>query len=244
MGMQRILNNWFVKRMLAPFAVLCAFGWGYFQFNYPTIYYRFKLTVEVETPDGIKSSSVVNEEAYTFSYFGKEFMPSQGGGLTRAEALFIDLGSGKNLTVTLHVDPKRQYDSLHSLDMAAIGQGFCHDCLGDAAQFRRALSTGSQRGPFLVDISKLPNLITLVDVNNYKTMQHVTPTEVDVVLGAGYEIKSARFEIVDEPLAERIEKQLPWLANHAKDRGSFDGSQAAGPNSAIFSTVGYFSFKL
>jgi hypothetical protein len=225
-------------------AILGAWFCYFYFVEYPTIYYRFKLTVEVQTPDGVKSGSVVNEEAYTFSYIGKEFMPSQGGGVTRAEALFVDLGAGKNLIVTLDVDPNRQYDTPHSLDMAAIGQGFCYDCLGDAALFRRDLFTAPKKGPFMVDIRKLPNLVTLVDVNNYKTMQHVAPAEVDAVLGSGYAIKSARFEIVDEPLTERIEQQLRWLADHAKDRGAFDGSQAAGPNSAIFSTVGYFSFKL
>jgi hypothetical protein len=246
---RQILQSWFFKWVLSPVVLLGGFGWGYFQFNYPTIYYRFKLAVEVQTPSGVKSGSVVNEGAYTFSYFGKEFMPSAGGNSSRAEALFVDLGAGKNLIVTLFSDPARQ-NSIGSLDMGALATVFCDNagmlrsCRSYASEFRQALMNASRHGPYHVNIQKLPELVTLADVNDYKSMERLFPTQIDAVLGSGYAIKSASIEITDEPLVEKIFHYLPWLEKHANDKGSFDGSQAAGPNSPVFSTIGYFSFKL
>jgi hypothetical protein len=241
--MMAIFQNRFVKWVLAPVAVLCFLVWGYFKIYYPTIYYRFKITLEVQTPSGIKSGSVVNEESYSFHLFDRNFMPSAGGGVTKAEALFIDLGASKNLILTIHYDPTRQ-NTPTSMDMGAIGQGFCEtNCLGEPFAFRNELSTAPKRGPFVVDITRLPNAVTLTDVNDYKSMRHLQPEAIDAVLGPGYAIKSAQLEITDEPLTEKIEQQLPWLAEHFKDRGSFDGSRYAGPKSSILSSIGYYSLK-
>jgi hypothetical protein len=58
---------------------------------------RFRLTIEVETPDGIKSGSSVLETMYFESGC---WGPVEACGVRRrakGEAIFVDLGGGRNL---------------------------------------------------------------------------------------------------------------------------------------------------
>ncbi len=174
-------------------------------------------------------------------------MPSVGGAVTNGEALFIDLGSGKNLVVTLFSDLTRG-ETPSSHEMFNINSDvFCKrsapNCMIYAPEFRKALIAARLSGPFELNVSELPELVTLTEVSDYKTMRRLVPTQIDTVLGSGYAIKSAKVEITDEPLTEQILHYLPWLAQHAKDKGSFDGTSYVGPKSPVLSSIGYSSFK-
>jgi hypothetical protein len=95
-----IFQNRFLKWVLAPFAVLSSLGWGYFQYEYPTCTFRYKLTAEVMTPEGLKTGSSVIE----VSYSSTSPIPNPGRWrLDRlsGEAVFVNLHQGKNLFVTL-----------------------------------------------------------------------------------------------------------------------------------------------
>ena len=97
--MRAFFQNRLVRWVLAPALVLSALGWGYFQINYPTCTFRYKLTAEVMTPDGLKTGSSVVEVSYT-----TQSAPlSQGGRFDSVlgEATYVDLGDSKNLFVTL-----------------------------------------------------------------------------------------------------------------------------------------------
>src|SRR6202165_2976737 len=65
--------------------------------------HKYRLTVEVETPEGVKSASGVMAVHPDRSY-------SRGGHTaTRGDAVFVDLGGGKNLVALLaHVDKSVQ----------------------------------------------------------------------------------------------------------------------------------------
>jgi len=83
--------------ILAP---LC-FYFGY-RLLYPTYTYRYRLALEVETPDGIRSGSSVIEVRYEmFSEFnGRDHVSRVFG-----EAVFVDLGQRKNLVGLLAAGP-------------------------------------------------------------------------------------------------------------------------------------------
>jgi len=46
-------------------AVLGGMGYFWYQSNYPTCTFRYKLTAEVNTPDGVKTGSSVIEVSYS-----------------------------------------------------------------------------------------------------------------------------------------------------------------------------------
>jgi hypothetical protein len=91
-------NKW-VQWLVLPVALIV----GFYQFNYPTCMFRYKLTAEVMTPDGLKTGSSVIEVRYSSGH------PLPNPGRWRAdslsgEAVYVDLGGGKNLFVLLGAD--------------------------------------------------------------------------------------------------------------------------------------------
>jgi hypothetical protein len=87
-------------RWLGPLALLAALVIGdQIRINRPG--HKYRLTVEVETPDGIKSGSGVLAVHPDRGY------SRRGHTRTRGDAVLVDLGGGKNLLALLaHVDNK------------------------------------------------------------------------------------------------------------------------------------------
>ena len=78
--------------------------------------HKYRLTVEVETPDGIKSASGVMAVTPDRGYSRK------GHTATSGDALFIDLGSGKNLvTLLAHLDHTLDLDGMNYVALRAYG---------------------------------------------------------------------------------------------------------------------------
>jgi hypothetical protein len=91
-------NKW-VRWLVLPVALIV----GVYQFNYPTCTFRYKLTAEVMTPEGLRTGSSVIEVSYSSGH------PLPNPGRWRAdfvtgEAVYVDLGGGKNLFVLLGAD--------------------------------------------------------------------------------------------------------------------------------------------
>jgi hypothetical protein len=107
--------------IIAAVVVALIGGWIWY-INQPDHYYR--LGIEVETPDGVKSA------ANTFAvYQGYTSGPPETRGLHRrlkGDAVFLDLGNGHNIVALLAHGPQAtDVDSKDSLDSAAfkaIGQ--------------------------------------------------------------------------------------------------------------------------
>ncbi|HEY2210480.1 MAG TPA: hypothetical protein VGH62_02460 [Bradyrhizobium sp.] len=76
--------------------------------------HKYRLTVEVETPEGTKSASGVMAVHPDRSY-------SRGGQTrTKADAVFVDLGGGKNLlTLLAHIDQSVELDGMNYVALRA-----------------------------------------------------------------------------------------------------------------------------
>src|SRR2546423_11616554 len=77
--------------------------------------HKYRLTVEVETPEGRKSASGVMAVHPDRSY-------SRGGHTkTVGDAVFVDLGNGKNLVALLaHIDGKLDLDGVNYVALRAF----------------------------------------------------------------------------------------------------------------------------
>ena len=86
-------------KWFGPLALLAALVIGdQIRINRPG--HKYRLTVEVETPDGVKSASgvVAVHPDRSYSRGGQHHAPS-------GDAVFVDLGGGKNLVALLaHID--------------------------------------------------------------------------------------------------------------------------------------------
>lgn len=175
-----------------------------------TYKHRYRLVVEVETPTGIQSSASVIQVSYA------EYMlvwnPSASGLKIqpKGEAIFFDLGNGRNLVVTLGFGPTgADMDTLSVLAAKAFGRY-------QAFWYKQAPSWG---GRAELHGGLIPTLVTFGDHADPYTVQFVKPDEFATVFGPGYRFKGAWIEMTrDDVTRAGIEEKLPWLNNMEKYR--------------------------
>lgn len=228
--MREILQNGFVRWVLAPIFVLVFLGWGYYQINYPTCTFRYKLTAEVMTPDGLKSGSSVIEVSYENNSFP---LPDARGRYDTllGEATYVDLGSGKNLFVTLGtldaaqpierwISPEKNSPLVEPADYETI-KGALDPLWLPIRIFRLGRTAGKepemcQRVAKLYDASaavvpleNLPTLVTFSDLRQPLTAKAVNPFDLGPTIGVGYSL-SAKIQITSEKVTHLIDIVLPW----------------------------------
>ena len=189
--------------------------------------HKYRLTVEVTTPDGIKTGSgilaVVPDRNYNRS----------GRTIMRGEAVFVDLGQGKNLAALLahRQDAKLDLDDINYVALRAYG----------AARGNRVSFNDIQRqtGAVPVQGDLVPVLVSFGDPNDPKTARLVAADHAEAVLGEGYAIRGLTAEVVPngfwpidfggalgEPVTRGIAAKLPWLAEPSD--GAATALKAAG----------------
>ncbi|PDT86937.1 hypothetical protein CO669_28675 [Bradyrhizobium sp. Y36] len=198
--------------------------------------HKFRLTVEVTTPDGIKTGAgilaVVPDRNYNRS----------GRTMMRGEAVFVDLGQdpgkhgakGRNLVALLvhRQDAKLDFDDINYVALRAYG----------AARGNRVSFNDIQRqtGAVPVQGDLVPVLVSFADPRDPATARLVAGDRAEAVLGEGYAIRGLSAEVVPnglwpidfggalgEPVTRGIEAKLPWLAAPGDD-GAATALKAAG----------------
>lgn len=188
--------------------------------------HKYRLTVEVETPQGRKSASSV-----------LAVHPDRGysrGGHTRTvgDAVFVDLGGGKNLIALLaHIDGKLDLDGINYLALRAY----------TAAGGKRVSFNEMNRltGAVAVKDALIPVLVSFADPANPGSARVALPDDLAAVLGNGYRLGDVTAEVVPngfwpldfggalgEPVTRGIAAKLPWL--NGPDNPAATALRAAG----------------
>jgi hypothetical protein len=173
--------------------------------------HKYRLSVEVETPEGRKSASGV-----------LAVHPDRGysrGGHTRTvgDAVFIDLGAGKNLVALLaHIDGKLDLDGTNYVALRAYTAAG-----GNRVSFN---DMSRQSGIVPVKGALIPLLVTFADLANPGTARLVSSDDAEAALGNGYRLQGITAEVVPngfwpldfggalgEPVTRGIAAKLPWL---------------------------------
>jgi hypothetical protein len=196
-------------RWIGPLALLAALVIGdQIRINRPG--HKFRLTVEVETPEGIKSASGVMAVHPDRSY-------SRGGHtLTKGDAVFVELGGGKNLLALLaHIDDKSvDLDAMNYVALRA------YNAAGRKVSFNEM---NRVTGAVPVKGALIPVLLTFTDPGDPRTARVVLPDDAEAKLGKGFRVRSISAEGVPngvwpldfggalgEPVTRGIEAKLPW----------------------------------
>ena len=196
-------------KWVGPLALLAALVIGdQIRINRPG--HKYRLTVEVETPEGVKSASGVMAVHPDRSY-------SRGGHtLTRGDAVLVDLGGGKNLIALLaHIDNKSvDLDGVNYVALRA------YNAAGRKASFNEM---SRMTGAVPVKGALVPVLVTFADLTDPGTAREVLPDEAEAGLGKGFHVGSISVEVVPngmwpldfggplgEPVTRGIEAKLPW----------------------------------
>lgn len=212
-------------KWFGPIALLAALVIGdQIRINRPG--HKYRLAVEVETPEGRKTASGIMAVHPDRSY-------SRGGHTrTVGDAIFVDLGGGKNLVALLgHIDKNLELDGMNYVALRAY----------TAASGKRASFNEMNRLTGVVPVKGelIPVLVTFGDPSNPATARVVAPGEAEAVLGKGYRVQGVTAEVVPngywpldfggvlgEPVTRGVAAKLAWL--NGTDNSAATALKAAG----------------
>ena len=195
-------------KWLGPLALLAVLFIGdQIRINRPG--HKYRLTVEVETPEGLKSAkgvmAVHPDRGYSRS----------GHTTTKGDAVLVDLGGGKNLVALLaHRDNTVDLDGMNYVALRA------YKAAGQNVSFNEM---SRMTGAVPVAGALIPILVSFTDLSNPATARTVPPDNLAAVLGQGFRLHGVTAEVVPngiwpldfggrlgEPVTRGIEAKLPW----------------------------------
>ncbi len=189
--------------------------------------YRFRLTVEVETPDGLKSgSSVIEVETDVASEYA---IPTPGRVSTnvRGQAAAVDLGDGQVLFAMLRSEISYDWASNIMFMLAPKYSGEnAFEARYDAMLNRRSAIRVPRfwRRGLLRGVSAYPMLVTFEDIQDPESAVKVDPDDLAARFGEGVRLKHITVQMTDDPVSTGIERLLPWLDDFR--RRNLDGSSS------------------
>src|SRR6218665_413733 len=174
---------------------------------------RYKMTVTVETPEGVKTGSAVREAG---RYTEPSILPDQGGtfyNITKGEAVAVDLGQRGVLFVLL-------------------GRG------DEARTIFKALAITKKHEALTLSLPQYPKIIYFKDKKDPSTAELVLETDAcpnpvtgvprgSVCLkrdrfidffGTGTKLRSISVEKSDEEITEKVLEWLSWLPAYYNQR--------------------------
>jgi hypothetical protein len=196
-------------RWLGPVALLAVLFIGdQIRINRPG--HKYRLTLEVETPEGLKTGSGI------VSVHPDRGYSRHGHTSTRGDAVFVDLGGGKNLVALMaHLDGTLDLDGMNYLALRA------YKAAGRNVSFNEM---SRMTGAAPVTGALIPVLVTLADARDPATIRTVRPETMAAAFGNGFRLHGIHVEAVPNglwpldfggPLGEGvtrgIEAKLPWL---------------------------------
>jgi hypothetical protein len=199
-------------KWFGPLALLAALVIGdQIRINRPA--HKYRLTVEVETPQGHRSASGVLAVHPDRSY------TRRGQTRTLGDAVFVELGQGRNLVALLaHVDNNLVLDDINYVALRTYAE---------ASGKRVPFSEMSRlSGTVPVKGALIPVLVSFSDPAVPGSAKVVPPGDAEAVLGQGYRLQGLTVEVVPngywpldfggvlgQPVTREIQAKLPWLGD-------------------------------
>jgi hypothetical protein len=204
--------------------------------------YRYKLTLAVNTPDGIRrASSVVDVVFFDVSIPARGTMHK-----LRGEALYLDLGADARPLIALlsrRIHPKygeeqrwtpetgpgtRQMSQLYGIAPSA-------HYMDDVPLIAR------MRGPRKISPADLPDLVTFADISDPNSVIAIDPNDLQATLGPGITWHDITLEATDEPITTGIRTKLPWLPAYFDKNLRLDGTDHGAKNE-LANRLSWFEF--
>lgn len=227
-----------VMGLLAGAATLVLGGCGLFGGNS----YRFRMTVEVETPQGLRTGSSVYEVE---ARGGRDLIT---GGKTsqaelRGEAVVVDLPGGQALFALLKTQNPLRPD-LPDMSMKALDPSYRNDRKDSA---RRIASGDGIVSPVEIAVEDYPLLVTFRDIVDPASVEQVNPANLAATFGLGVRLSRIRIEVTNEQVTVGISGRFEWW--EAYRRLHFDSSSRrfrdlTTENLASRMSIGLFSIGL
>ena len=164
-----------------------------------------KLTVTVQTPDGVKTGSAVQRvRIYDKAGILEPITPVEARGVADAlegEAVVVDLGENRYLFMLVGGA------SLLTQRVLEWPRPWFPDGARAVAAFDGVARVPRQHAP---------QLVTFANIDAPQTVARVDPGNLSASFGPGHRLLSITLEITDEPVIQgRVEEVLGWLKNDA-----------------------------
>lgn len=168
--------------------------------------YRFRMTVEIETPQGVRRGSSVMEVVAQKGSFSLGDTTGNGVGLA-GEAVIVDLPTGSVFVLLELPDARGPLASVATVALAPDARG------GDGSNFFSAVKRlGGWFGSASAELPResWPMMVRFRDINDPKSVE---PSQIGV--------KRILLETTSEPVTTGIKLRLPWLVSQ-KQESSLD----------------------
>lgn len=217
---------------LVVVAGIIGFGWLAYRSSFPTYTYRYRMIVNVETPDGLRSASSVIQVSWRkqpqLLVPVPPYHPSAEG-----EAVFVDLGNGRNLIALLAGGVNgADVDYVIHAPQHASGLDF-----SEASKPRLPYLTGRWTLPE----GKLPTFVTFTDLNDPLSARVMPPDQFESVFGPGIRLRDVTIEMTKDDVTRGIEGKLPVMMGKLRELDKT--LQVEYPNAPLRVRSGHLSIK-
>lgn len=214
--------RYLVIGLLATMLVACAVG-----AKVPS--YRYRMTVEIETPSGLRTGSGVIEVQPRIKGEGAADMAVDG------QAVPIDLPGGRTIFALLRSQTTGDWAGwiVHWLIRTpSINQKPMAEQVRAAAS-ARGVMTLPKRMPYgagagLADQDPRPTFVVFGDQLNPATVRIIDPDKLAAEFGKGTRLNRITFQITDDPVTTDLYSRLSWLKTQ---RGSLVHTDIKSPPS-------------
>lgn len=212
--------------------------------------YRYRLTVEVDTPEGVKTGSSVNEVHMVRAGQNAVPLPRGVGVSLRGEAVAVDLGRGQTLFALLRSESSLDWASWIMLWLTrapTYREG--HDQLServDAMLINRQIIEIPARftrhfgsGPGGEDAR--PILVRFANIADSRTVEKVDPDDLAASFGPGVRLRRITAQLTEDQVTTGLKSQLTWLGNFQEPR--LDPAYEGGTHPNFAQTLSHGDFS-
>jgi hypothetical protein len=204
---------------------------------FPTVYLRYRLTLDVDVDGVTHSGSGVVEITYRGmpDWLGGVGGGAHFGGDMRGYAITVDLRA-RGLLFVLNAWPDNalpyQFEAgagarqrllvganLAMLPFVAYGLS---DSQVPSTGIAAARELRGKNGPVDLPLDKLPLIVRFTDINDRGTFQPLDPNDLSAAYGPGVRLVRARFEFTTDPVSPMPQSWPKWLvaANDSTYQGT------------------------
>lgn len=175
--------------------------------------YRYRLTVEVDTPEGVRSGSSVIEVEQSMGRTAMSGFGKRINRRARGEAVSVDLPDGRTLFALLRSEDDVDWAS-------AVMQTAAPEIAGESFEekFDNMLLIKGEKvlprhwPPYSggLVISGYPMLVTFGDIDDPASVETVDPDDLAATFGEGVSLRRITVQLTNDPVTTGIEQRLGW----------------------------------
>jgi hypothetical protein len=243
-----------LRKFLIGVLVIVGLGYGFLKLNYPTCTFRYKLTAEVMTPDGLKTGSSVIEVSYR-DFFSLSGVPNLMMS-ARGEAVFVPLDKKRLFVVTLtstasgrgqRNDFSYNYPAelvkgpldLYALPLKVLNVSWIKN---DEWELDRQIAKRrNERNKIAAPFENLPTLVVFEDITNSDSVVVVQPNKLDEALGPGFALQNVWLELSDDLPTQSKMVVFPWWGMKVQE---WEKKWIFSASDKLIDSLYYSAFKL